>query len=584
MMGAAAPAPPTPRGAADEAPAPAPGGLRTAILPAAVALASLGLVAWTQAVALRERYSLRLAGDNFIHYATVRTLALHPGSVRSPLFAGSELGYHTSPYTWLLGLIHRWSGRPDTADALAEELAFVGLAVAALVLAAFFLLGAALAGWRVGLLAAGLLPLAGAPFLIVWAGDLSWHGLAYAGYYPQTMGLALLFLTLAATLRGAKGRARPGWLGAAVGGLALTAWVHGLTGLVAAPLFGAALLQGGRPWREAWPWLAGAGAAMVLVAFLPGDLAETLPALARLPLAALPFLGHGAAKALQAATAKVAPPDLPAAAYLVGALAVLLVAAGPLGQETFGQSRLWAWALLLPLVMAGAPAFRVPLLAAWILGALAAFLAGLAGAPIPVYWRMVFFAAPALCLAAARWLSARPIPWQAAACAALAVLAVGQVLGTAALHDAGSQGPHPYLQVGDILPAGEGTVLTDPHTATFVVAATAHKVATHRVDSVLDGDRGRNDAGFRLLQRVHAEGLTEPVAAELRAQGVELVVVNVDIAIGDSTEYYSYWNRTTAGDFFADQEERAANQRTVGLLREQAEPVGARGAFHVFRV
>lgn len=562
----------------------------------AIAWALLGVacVTLSQVYAVRSDYSLKTIGDNLVIYASVRELSVNPFDAGSELFVGGAPLNHYGPYMVGLGLLHRWSGTQDDVGAIANELAVVGVVLAGALLLSMYCMATAFVRPRTALVATSVLPLVGGPFLIIWAGDLSFHGLAYAGFFPQTAAFVGLFLAVGALVRHARSGSIP-WLVGGLAALLFTFMSHGLTALLAATLVGA-VARLCAPLRRGRALVGFALGGMLLAMLLPGDLQGFVGLPVGLVLLAFPFIGYIAGVFTERVLARVVATrsgddERPLRILLWAPFWLLAIyVASTLDHTYLDQADIPIWLFLIGTVSLGLLNLRSPFLAAWAWGGVLLFATGvvfriLIGDYFPLYWRLVFFAIPPLSILFADALARAAGKVQLTAFVVTLLLAASQMAAATAPGTLDQGGLHTGLAVGEVLPGDGGTILSDPHTSAFIVGTAWHKVVTHRSDLVLPDDRPLNREGFRLFQGVvgaHDLALLNGSVAQ-RFQ-VEYVLVNINIRVGDSIDFYSYWNTTVDGDFFTTTEERQRNLELVRLLQRQYPLVAQEGPYYVFDV
>src|SRR5262249_9374979 len=111
-------------------------------------------------------------------------------------------------------------------------LASVGLLITVVLLHACFVWVRHEAGSRAAWISLPILLVLFGPAHVIWAGDLTFHGLLYSSFYPQTLGLALLLYCLVL----ADGELRLRRLAGAAAVAAATMTVHPFTGVLLALL------------------------------------------------------------------------------------------------------------------------------------------------------------------------------------------------------------------------------------------------------------------------------------------------------------------------------------------------------------
>ncbi len=90
---------------------------------------------------------------------------------------------------------------PAPPSRLGRFLALVGIGVFAFALACVFLYARRRAGSTAAWVSIPVLLVLFGPAHVIWASDLSLHGALYAGFFPQTLAIGTLLLTLLALER-----------------------------------------------------------------------------------------------------------------------------------------------------------------------------------------------------------------------------------------------------------------------------------------------------------------------------------------------------------------------------------------------
>jgi hypothetical protein len=519
-------------------------------------------------------YGLRVTSDAPTFLALLRDLAIDPGAQASPFLPGQVETAHATPYmqalAWLWSDLADRGGLIDPVGAYGA-LAFAGLAITVLVLHAFYVWARAQSGRRAAWLALPVLFLLFGPAHVIWAGDLSFHGFMYASFYPQTVALGLLLYTLVAL------DAKPG-LGRAAGLTALigvTISIHPFTGALLAGLI--ALDGSLRAVRRDRRWMGASGA--LVAGFL---VAEAWPAysvdralavvgphgvLLIASCAALPVVVMVAARA-GARVPKVGLLDalrrrrtlvtwtlaLTGLGLVVGlALWQAYLLAQPNPDPLIPTNRLalywvedrWRWPLML-----GAGAIGLvgldrlarrgrPLPALWFGSCAAIAVAGLAGVPIPVWWRFLLFCQLPLALGVAEFLvrsrGAIRVTVVATFAFALAFKAATLFGMPERITYFGNE-LQPAYRLGHTIPPGPQLVATDPFTAYYVPAATGHRVLTVTKAHVgSDAELTASAAGYRLLHQFYMGDSWWKAGQQMWRRGVRWIVVEHNTSLEPPT-------------------------------------------------
>ncbi len=552
------------------------GRLRLVVLPVLAGLFALEF--W----ALDLKYGLRVTSDTPTFLALLREMTLHPLQPVSPFVSGAGLETsHATPYmqvlAWLWKLVapHHAGGVP-APDPLAayRVLAVAGVVVTALALHASFLWVRRSAGTRAAWISLPVLLLLFGPAHVIWAGDLTFNGFLYASFYPQTLGLALLLYTLVFVTSG-DGLKRVAFTTLAV---AATMVVHPFTGLLLALLLGgegalraarrqgnwfvpSLALIGGYALAGRWPSysldhalaVAGAGGRALVVA-----------------CAAVPVLSW-----LTSRTAAVAglrrrggiggdftSENRVLVRFALGGLALVLVLVAwqawllrqPFPDPLVHSNRLalywvedrWRWPLmfgagsvgLVGLARLARRGHALPAL--WFTGCFAVGLAGIAGLPVPVWWRFLLFCQLPLALGVAHVLAtststaAKRIV-MATFCVVLAFKVVTLVALPKQVTYFGSP-LQPAYALGKVIPPGSGLVATDPFTAYYIPGATGHRVLSVTKAHVGSAEElAASERGYRLIHTYYASDGWWQAAQTMWKQGVRYVVVEKQTSLAAQT-------------------------------------------------
>jgi hypothetical protein len=547
---------------------------RTAV--AAVVLVT-GLVA-LQLWAIAVGYPLRVTSDVPTFLALLQGMAAHPLATQSPFLTtpGVE-SPHATPYMQLLALLWKAIAPAGAAtDPLAEGrfLGYVGIFVSLATLSTIAAYAWRVAGRRAGLLTVPVLLVLFGPAHVIWATDLTFNGLLYASFYPQNVATALALGTLLAI--GHHGAVRLAFATLLAGA---TMAVHPLTGTLLCGLLAAegcrralrgeagvyrpsAALAIGFIAGLAWPAYSLNGAmaqsgipGSVIVAacaLLPRVAAAVTPLLAgRVRLgrpARLADRVRGVAEAIAGPRAELRLAI--AGAALVAALAAwqVILLASPTTDPLIHTNRLalywgedrWRWFVmfaagavgltgLVRLAMRGRP---LPLI--WFGGCYGIAALGLAGLPVPVWWRFLLLCQIPLAIGAAtvltetRLKSTRRIVGATLAFALVFKLVTLIALPTRTTYF-GSPLQEAY-RLGHVIPGGDaGLVASDPFTSFFVPAATGRRVLT--VTKAHVGSQAELNAsshGYALLHSFYVAPDTNwwPSAQALWSAGVRYVLVD----------------------------------------------------------
>ncbi|MDX6593090.1 MAG: hypothetical protein QOJ13_2286 [Gaiellales bacterium] len=569
-------------------------------MPKTLAFGSIVIAYWLQLQAMASGYGLRVTSDTPTYVALLRDMALHPFSQVSPFVSAVHVQTsHATPDLQMLAFAWRWLA-PDASLVAPVDayrlLAAWGLVVTALLLHGMFVWTRGYAGSRAAWFSMPVLLTLLGPANVIWAGDLSVHGLLYASYYSQTLGVALLLYALHLLPRVTSRRGLAG-MGMLVTTLLL---IHPFSGVVfillatvratvdawrGAPRWGRVPLVVAASFALGSAWPAYSLAAAMVIAGFSGTMlvaaAVAAPLLAavaaRLPRVALVTPDGTPVRLATASSPRgdVLPrgarriaewlPRISAPALLafVGLGIVVLVGAWQLWLVTHPSSD--------PLVTTNRLAIywntdlmRWPLL----LGAGAVGLAGLArlgraGAWLPAFWFGSFFAAGlvgSLGVHIPLWyrlLLFCQVPLAAATAKVLADLRPGGIRRVVVLGFAGSLAfrlivlfaasqavtywgaswqPQAYDLGRYIAKGGSGLVAADPYASYYIPAATGHKtllVSKSHVGSLPEEQAAAH--GYSLLHRLYVGDDWRTAMSEMWAVGVRYVVVDHRVTLADPT-------------------------------------------------
>jgi hypothetical protein len=479
-----------------------------------------GLVA-LQIWAVQLGYPLRVTSDTPTYIALLQDMAAHPFAAQSPFLATPGIQSPlATPYMLALAMVWKAVASPGHANdalALGRFLGYAGIVVSLATLGMIVLYARQVAGRRAAWLAVPVLLVMFGPAHVIWANDLSLNGLLYAGFYPQNPAIALALGTLLA-LRGS-GRLT---LLLAIVLMGATMVVHQLTGTLLAGLVavdGCLLAARGRPgaYRSSAALVFGFLLGMAWPAFqlnqamaqsgLPGSVIVAALAVSPRIVAALRplpwrrtgvgWLGHRLAVAF---TGRRALTTLSVGGMvIVAGLAVwtvILILSAPIDPLIhsnrlalyWGEGR-WRWFLmfaagasglcgLVRLARRGEP---LPLI--WFGGCYGIALLGLAGLPVPVWWRFLLLGQIPLAIGTAIVLveAKRSVPKrivQGTLVFALLFKLATLIYLPSTITYFGSPLQEAY-SFGQIIPAHPaGLVASDPFTSYYVPAATGHKTLT----------------------------------------------------------------------------------------------------------
>lgn len=569
-----APAAPRPDGFAARA-----GLLRVGVGAGIAALFALEL--W----AIRANYGLRVTSDTPTFLALLREMTQHPLHPVSPFLPGAGLETsHATPYmqvlAWLWRLVAAHDGRSGLApDPIAAYrlLALAGLVVTGALLHSAFLWVRRLAGTRAAWISLPVLLLLFGPAHVIWAGDLTFNGLLYASFYPQTLALALLLYTLV-LIDGDAGVRR---IAAGVLGAAATMVVHPFTGVLLALLLcvegtsrasrrsrnwyvPSVALVGGYELAAQWPAYsldhamaaAGPSGMTLVVACAAVPLVSWLlrPAVARLAVL------HRVSEESRVRAATAGEGALVRLA--LGGLAIVLVLVAwqvwllrqPFPDPLVHSNRLalywvedrWRWPLMFGAGAVGLAGLLrllrrgIPLPALWFAGCFFVGIAGIAGAPLPVWWRFFLFCQPPLALAVADVLAnstgalAKRIVF-----ATFGVVLAFKVVTLIALPRELTyfRSPlQPAYALGRVVPPGSGLVASDPFTAYYIPAATGHRVLSVTKAHVGSAEElAVSERGYRLLHEYYSGENWWAAAQAMWKRGVRYVVVEKETSLSAGT-------------------------------------------------
>jgi hypothetical protein len=530
--------------------------------------------------AIRVDYGLRVTSDTPTFLALLREMAIHPLHAVSPFVPGHGLETpHATPYMQALAWIwdrmfaaHDIAGHPLADPVTAYRfLAVVGLGITALFLHAWFVWVRGCAGARAAWIAIPVLLLLFGPAHVIWAGDLTFHGFLYASFYPQTLALALLLYTL--TLL--QGEAQVNRVLLAVVTAASTMVVHPFTGALLT-----LLLAAEASWRalRGGEWLIPClvlGAGYLAVAHWPAysldrALAVAGPSGGLLVVACVvsPFVIRIATRAgLFRVAHRATELDYPgrdvvlvrfaaAGLALVGLLVVwqAWLLRQPFPDPIVHSNRLalywvedrWRWPLMLGAGAVGLVGLvrlarrGTGLGALWCAGCLAVGLAGIAGMPLPVWWRFLLFCQLPLALGVADALarSTSSVAKSLVAVTFVVALAfkIAILVGLPKSITYFGSPLQPAYALGSVLPPGPGLVASDPFTAYYVPGASGHLVLSVTKAHVgSDEELAASERGYRLLHAYYLGANWWAAAQTMWKQGVRYVVVEKHTSLAPPT-------------------------------------------------
>jgi hypothetical protein len=501
-------------------------------------VALFGLALWARAV----DYPLRVTSDTPTFLALLGDMAEKPFASQSPFLEGGGGTQHATPYMQALAFLSRLpavdAGSPV---ALGQFLALVGIIVFGVALGCVFLYTRRLAGSTAAWASIPVLLALFGPPHVIWASDLSLHGALYASFFPQTLAMATLLLTLLVLER----RSRHALAGACALAAA-TMLVHPFTGVLLAVVASADACR-----LAAQRDRAAIRTPIVLVsAFLLGSLwpaysldrafAETgLRGVVFISLCAIvPLITLGVAsfvttarpaEALSRLAGRLGTADAALRLALVGAVGTAVIAVWELmlvASPPDASARLaiywvddrWRWPLLLVTGVVGLSGLArlarrghvVP--AVWFTGCFAIGALGAIGLPFPVWYRFLLLCQVPLAVGVAAVVAGgRREMRTIGIVAATVVVSLGVKVGT--LIEAPpkvsyfGQSLQPVWELGQHIPRGPGLVATDPATAYFIPATTGRRVLTVDKGHVSSGDELAEAAeGYALLRRFYAGG------------------------------------------------------------------------------
>jgi len=560
---------------------------RLAVRVDALRLAVLGAVAGLFALelwAIRVNYGLRVTSDTPTFLALLREMAIHPFQRVSPFVPGQDLQTsHATPYMQVLAFIwnhvlaaHDAAGHPLADPITAYRfLAVVGLGVTALFLHAWFVWVRQCAGSRSAWISIPVLLLLFGPAHVIWAGDLTFNGFLYAGFYPQTLALAFLLYTLV-LLNGEPRRSRV--LIACVT-VAATMVVHPFTGTLLALLLAAEgsrrALRGGNWWIPSvalgvgylavanWPSysldhalaVAGPSGGLIIAA------CAGLPFAVRLVKRAADAVGLAQTARRSAALDRFGGDDV-LVRFAGAGLAIVAVLAlwqawllrQPFPDPLVHSNRLalywveerWRWPLMLGAGAVGIVglvriARRVsPLAALWFAGCFAIGLAGIAGMPLPVWWRFLLFCQLPLALGVADAVARTTSRTVKGLVAVTFVIALSfklvLLVGVPKTFSYFGSPLQPAYALGKALPPGRGLVASDPFTAYYIPGASGHRVLSVTKAHVGSADElAASQQGYRLLHQYYLGRNWWAAAQTMWTRGVRYVVVEKQTSLAPPT-------------------------------------------------
>jgi hypothetical protein len=470
-------------------------------------------------------------------------------------------------------LLWRWTGNALVdPDGLARFLSLVGIAVTLVVLHAVFVFARREAGAKAAWVMLPTLLLLFGPAHVIWAGDLTFHGFLYAGYFPQTLAIALLLGTLLVT---EYEPSVPRYLvGTACA--AATLLVHPFTGLVLAVLIavrGAQLAyRHDEAWRVgpvclvagfaaglAWPAYSLAGA--LGEAGVPGPLliaaCAVVPALVRVLPIDTGSVGAATRRLLEGLDTGAARMRL----AVGGALLVCVLAAWesrlftqPNPDPLIHTNHLslywvedrWRWPLMFAagaVGLAGLARLALrgrPLPLCWFSGLFVVGVAGALGAPLPIWWRFLLFCQIPLALGVAvvvaeadRGLLRRLVVATFACVAVFKLVTLLELSPRITYFDTPVQ---PTYELARMIPEGPGLVAADPFLSYFVPGATGHRVLVVTKAHVSSrAELARSTEGYRLLHQFFMGADWWNAARTMYGQGVRYVLVDKQTSLRPAT-------------------------------------------------
>lgn len=523
----------------------------------ALLVALLGLALWARAV----DYPLRVTSDTPTFVALVSDMAERPFATQSPFLEDGAGTQHATPYIQAIAFLSRLPGVDGGSPvAVGRLLALVGIVVFGLALAAVFLYVRRLAGSTAAWASIPVLLALFGPPHVIWASDLTLHGALYAGFFPQTLAMATLLLTLLLLDRRSAGS-----LVASCGLVAVTMLVHPFTGVLLAVVATAAAcrLAAGRDRAAArGPVALATGFALGSLwpaysldrAFtetgLRGVVFIALCALAPAVTVVIAALFSGTAGATRRLMQRLGSVDTAFRLAVVGAAGTgvialweLMLVANPPDESArlaiYWVDDRWRWPLLLVTGAVGLSGLArlarrghvVP--AAWFAGCFSIGALGAIGLPLPVWYRFLLLCQVPLAVGVAAVIAGgRREARTVALVIVTVVVALGVKVGT--LLEAPpkvsyfGEALQPVWELGQHIPPGPGLVATDPATAYFIPATTGRRVLTvdkGHVSSRAELAQARE--GYALLRRFYAGGDDWWSAAqEMWRRGVRYVVVS----------------------------------------------------------
>jgi hypothetical protein len=539
------------------------------VVPAGVAGAAL-LVLYV--VAFATNYSLRIIGDVPTFIPIIRRLSVHPFEPVSPFLASGDIhSSHASPYMQFLGFAWRlFGGDAGMSDQLFTRmtlmLAFAGLLNIGLLASGTWAWAKSVAGPKVAWLTMPVALAMLGPVPILWATDLSFHGLLYSAFYPQNAALACALWTLVLVERPSSRAA-----GLAVVLAALTVAIHPLTGLLLMLLLTVQAAVAASRNTRGW-WRGSAIAVTGLVLGLAWPAYSVLAALEEsgLPVPALvalivlaPALVWVAGERVDGAVRLSARllgrceggallfAEIGAAFVVASAVTVVQLLPKPFPDPIVHSNHLalywvedrWRWIILLGAGYVGVSGLARlarrgrPVPFAWMAGTLIVGIVGavasFGGIQIPIWYRFVLLAQLPLALGVAVVLASRRFaPHLRLVVAATLVLSVvfglSLVVGGSKRNTYFATPLQPSYSLGSLVPPGPGVVASDPYTSFFVPALTGHPVLTvtkGHVGSALE--LGESAAGYQLLHTFFASGSDDAwwhAAQLMYLKGVRLIV------------------------------------------------------------
>jgi O-antigen/teichoic acid export membrane protein len=536
-----------------------PASIRIPVLPA-LALSTVTALTVFVTHAAATTYDLRVISDSPTFLALIRDMALHPLRPVNPFLAHGGGEAHASPYTQLLAWIWGRIGPAERLDpvALGHFLGLAGLGVMLLVLHAVFVFTRREVGSRAAWLSLPVLLVLFGPAHVIWAGDLTFNGFLYGGYFPQTVGTALALYTLLLT-DGEPCRERY-----VLGSLltALTLVVHPFTGILLAVLICVRAVLGAAQRDSRWqvgPLCLTAGFALALVwpaysvdramgeTGLPGH--TLVAALAILPVlvSVIPL-----SRLRSPLLWLVRPLDRPLPLVKLGGAIVLALATwecflftrrstDPLIHSNhlslYWVEDRWRWPLMFAAGATGVAGLArlaargrpLPLL--WFGGCFGAGLAGAGGIQLPLWWRFLLFCQIPLALGTALVLAeARPGSsvrrWLAATlvfCAVFKVVTLTELSPRIRYYGTSLQASY---ELGKAIPPGPGLVASDPFTSYFIPGTTGRRVLVVTKAHVGSRDElAAANQGYVLLHRFALGRRWWAAAQRMYRLGVRYVVI-----------------------------------------------------------